>query len=106
MFFYTEEETQDDARAMIHNVATGITYRLQVEYIGGRPTPMVVMVSPEAKTALGVRLYVNGDAVAFWKALLRCGASWGTVGDSPERFLGRMLGEPVVAAAVDDEMPF
>jgi hypothetical protein len=91
MLFYTHNDDPEWREATIHNIDTGITYKLELQSFNGVRTPVVEMIAPEATALQGKRLFKGEQAVEFWRALLFRNP-WNGSPTSPRHFLDELVG--------------
>lgn len=107
MLFYTSNEDEGSPEAMIHNVDTGITYRLGVHDSDEGPMPVVELIMPALVPGqlLPRQLFRGAQAVEFWRALLYCNP-WNGASVAPRVFLDRVAGSVQEPASSDNDLPF
>jgi hypothetical protein len=88
MLFYTHKDEPESQEATIHNIDTGITYKLDLQTFNGAKSPVVEMSMPGVTAR---RLYRGEQAVEFWRALLFRNPWTGTP-TSPRAFLDELVG--------------
>lgn len=102
MLIYYEVESDEFPSARVHNVDTGITYRLAKD--GEQLTVNMKAAAPT--TLLGINLAVGQQAVAFWRALLSMNPRAGDT-DGPEAFLRQaQIDCGMTPAAEVEDIPF
>lgn len=103
MLFYTQNDDPEWREAMIHNIDTGITYKLELQSFNGIKMPVVEMITPQATALHGKRLFKGEQAVEFWRALLFRNP-WAGSPVSPRQFLDNLVG--VGESKPENEGPF
>ncbi len=107
MLFYTANEGEDAPEATIHNVDTGITYRLALRDFDDGRMPVVELIMPALVPGqlLPRRLFAGAQAVEFWRALLYCNP-WNGASVAPRVFLDKLAGAVQEPASSDNDLPF
>ena len=105
MLFYTANEDDESPEAVIHNVDTGITYRLGLVDSDEGRTPVVELIMPARVHGFPKHLFRGGQAVEFWRALLYCNP-WNGAAVSPRVFLDRVAGVTQEMQSPGDGQPF
>ena len=91
MLFYTQNDDPISLEATIHNLDTGITYKLELQSFDGVETPVVRMIPPVESASHGKRLFRGEQAVEFWRALLFRNP-WTGMPVSPRQLLDKLVG--------------
>ena len=105
MLFYTANEDKESPVAAIHNVDTGITYRLELIDSDEGPIPVVELIMPARVSGFPKQLFRGEQAIEFWRALLYCNP-WNGATVAPRVFLDRMAGVTQEVRSPGDEQPF